>query len=188
MRLPSTLPLQSFVTPPSLTAEGCRSSLHLQDTAGNVAWAAESKTLFNVTKDQLNRPCKVILRILLLCCSGDRPHCWWHDLACLCLQRRVCVRDSELLCSYMTLVAHSWCKWLLGRSQLQGSYSQATLLPTGLRRSCQVLCEQLCVASVAVHEPLHEPGLLCCGISLLTCGSDGPSWTAAGQIHQNQWP
>ncbi|KAK9847217.1 hypothetical protein WJX84_005200 [Apatococcus fuscideae] len=31
----------------------------IKDTAGNVAWANDSKTLFYVTKDQLDRPCKV---------------------------------------------------------------------------------------------------------------------------------
>ena len=36
----------------------------VQDTAGNVAWANDNKTLFYVTKDKLDRPFKV------------RPHCF----------------------------------------------------------------------------------------------------------------
>ncbi len=31
----------------------------LQETAGNVAWANDNKTLFYVTKDKLDRPFKV---------------------------------------------------------------------------------------------------------------------------------
>ena len=31
----------------------------LQDTAGNVVWANDNKTLFYVTKDKLDRPFKV---------------------------------------------------------------------------------------------------------------------------------
>ncbi len=33
-----------------------------QDTAGNVAWANDNKTLFYVTKDKLDRPYKVVTK------------------------------------------------------------------------------------------------------------------------------
>ncbi len=34
-------------------------AVDLQETAGNVAWANDNKTLFYVTKDKLDRPFKV---------------------------------------------------------------------------------------------------------------------------------
>ncbi len=52
----------------------------LQETAGNVAWANDNKTLFYVTKDKLDRPFKV---------STAKLH--YHRLVGLCATPRLTV-------------------------------------------------------------------------------------------------
>lgn len=47
----------------------------LQETAGNVAWANDNKTLFYVTKDKLDRPFKVSVASL----QNQRHWSWYSN-------------------------------------------------------------------------------------------------------------
>lgn len=69
--------------------------LGLQDTAGNVAWANDNKTLLYVTKDKLDRPFKVACYAATV----------WHTgrILCGCPSKALCTgphvpRSSHLMC------------------------------------------------------------------------------------------
>ena len=73
--------------------------LGLQDTAGNVAWASDNKTLFYVTKDKLDRPFKVA------CCAGVW-HTWKAWLAVAVPPPHVLLAKAPFFQSPMPVILH----------------------------------------------------------------------------------